>query len=47
MRGSITNGIVEWEIGERMERMVQKFSYWDYFVFSLLLGISTIIGNIV
>ena len=46
MKGSITNRVINWENGERMQKMDEKFSLVDYGVFASLLVISTLIGRL-
>jgi len=44
MKGVITGKVVEWENGEKMEKLSESFSFWDFTTFGLLLVVSTIIG---
>ena len=46
MKGSITGRVIEWENGETMSKIDEKFSFMDYGVFASLLIISTIIGQL-
>jgi len=44
MKGSVTGKVVDWEAGETMDKMFDKFGPWDYTVFGILLFVSSAIG---
>ena len=43
MTKNFTGKVVDWE-NEKMYKMDQVFSAWDYVVFGTLLGVSALIG---
>ena len=44
MKGSVTGKVVDWDAGETMDQMFDKFGPWDYTVFGVLLFVSSAIG---
>ena len=44
MKGSVSGKVVDWEAGETMDQMLDKFGPWDYTVFGVLLLVSSAIG---
>ena len=44
MKGSVTGKVVDWDAGETMDQMFDKFGTWDYVVFGVLLFVSSAIG---